>query len=101
MPFKVKGDEALTVRVSVRVTPGEKERLEDDAGKAGLSVSELIRRRYFGRPIMASADATVVAELRRLGGLLKHVHNESNGAYSRQTSEALSALTRYIERLAR
>jgi hypothetical protein len=62
-------------------------------------MSELVRRRYFGRPIIANADAIMIKELRRLGGLLKHVHNESNGVNSKETAEALIALKAYIENL--
>ena len=66
----------------LRLTASEKERLREDADLAGLSMSELVRRRYFGRPIIANADAIMIKELRRLGGLVKHVHNESNGVNS-------------------
>jgi hypothetical protein len=68
---------------------------------AALSMSELVRRRYFGRPIIANADAVMLKELRRMGGLLKHIHNESDGAYSKDTAGALVALKAYIERLSR
>jgi hypothetical protein len=101
MPFEVRGTEPLTAVVNVRLTPGEKDRLKEDAELAGLSVSELVRRRYFGRPIIASADMVMVRELRRIGGLLKHVHTESNGAYSHSTASALVELKTYIERLSR
>ncbi|MEY3786648.1 MAG: hypothetical protein RLZ75_855 [Pseudomonadota bacterium] len=66
---------------------------------AGLSMSELVRRRYFGKPIIANADNIMIKELRRTGGLLKLIHNESKGAYSNQTAEALNVLKEYIERL--
>lgn len=93
--------EPLDCFVNVRLTAAEKARLREDAELAGLSVSELIRRRYFGRPIVASADASMVRELRRLGGLVKHIHNESRGAYSAQTAALLVAVTDQIGRLSR
>lgn len=99
MPFQALG-EPLTAVVNVRLTPGEKARLKDDASLAGLSVSDLVRRRYFGRPIVASTDLLMVRELRRLGGLLKHIHNESKGTYSKETSAALREVQRYIRRMA-
>jgi len=71
MPQTRKETEPLTERIGVRVTAGEKARLREDAALASLSVSELVRRRYFGRPILARADQAMVRELRRLGGLLK------------------------------
>lgn len=101
MPFEMQGLEPLDAILNVRLTSVEKARLREDADLAGLSLSELVRRRYFGRPIIASADAVMLKELRRIGGLLKHIHNESGGAYSRETAGALIALKTYIERLSR
>lgn len=101
MPFEVQGAEPLDAVVNVRLTRGEKVRLKEDAALAGLSVSELVRRRYFGRPIIANADLVMIRELRRLGGLLKHVHNESDGAYSRETASALGLVKAYIGKLVR
>ena len=93
--------DTLDAVINVRLTSAEKARLREDADVAGLSVSELVRRRYFGRPIVANADAVMVRELRRLGGLLKRVHSESRGAYSQHTAAALAAIKDYIEKLSR
>ncbi len=101
MPFETLGVEPLDAVINVRLTSTEKARLKEDSDLAALSMSELIRRRYFGRPIIANADAVMLKELRRIGGLLKHVHNESGGAYSQDTAGALVALKAYIERLSR
>jgi hypothetical protein len=100
MPFEKKGVFALEAVVNVRLTPAEKDQLREDAELAGLSLSELVRRRYFGRPIVANADIIMVREMRRIGGLLKHVHTSSGGAYTQQTADALSAVRSYIEKLA-
>lgn len=97
MPFEVRGAESLDAVVNVRLTAAEKARLKEDADLAGLSVSELVRRRYFGRPVIAHADVVTIKELRRLGGLLKLVHTESGGAYSAETAAALAALRNRIE----
>ena len=61
MPQTRKETEPLTERIGVRVTAGEKARLREDAVLASLSVSELVRRRYFGRPILARADQALYA----------------------------------------
>jgi len=45
-------------------------------------------------------DATAIRELRRLGGLVKKVHVDSGGAYSKETASALVALRAAIDRLA-
>lgn len=99
MPFEPQGPDPLDAVLNVRLTAAEKARLKEDADLAALSMSELVRRRYFGRPIVANADRVMLKELRRLGGLLKHIHNQSAGSYSDQTSAALGALKRYIEQL--
>jgi hypothetical protein len=38
-------------------------------------------------------------ELRRLGGLLKKIHTESNGIYSKQTAELLSLIASQLKAL--
>lgn len=86
--------------INVRLCAAEKVSLQTEAQIAGLSMSELVRRRYFGRPILASADLAMIRELRRIGGLLKHVHVESNGAYSELTASVLVELKSGIRRLA-
>jgi hypothetical protein len=101
MVFAVHGAHELDERINVRLTRAEKERLKEDADLAGLSMSELVRRRYFGRPIIANADAAMIKELRRIGGLVKHTFLESNGMYSTDTSAALKAVKQYIEQLSR
>ena len=91
----------LTGIVNVRLTAAEKSRLQDDAAMASLTMSELIRRRFFGRSIVAKADDIMIREVRRLGGMVKHLHNESNGAYSAETAAALKALRLFIEGVTR
>lgn len=99
MVFQTQGIEPLDAVINVRLTSAEKAALKEDADLAGLSMSELVRRRYFGRPIIANADAIMLKELRRLGGLLKHIHNQSAGAYSQATASAIAELRVYIQKL--
>lgn len=99
MVFKKIGEDGLDAIVNVRLTSEEKERLRDDADMASLSMSALIRARYFGRPVVAHADQVMIKELRRLGGLLKHVHNESGGAYAAETSAALFLVSEAIRKI--
>ena len=101
MPFNQIGDEPLDAIINVRLTIAEKERLRDDADMASLTMSALVRARYFGRPVVAQADQVMIKELRRLGGLLKHVHNESAGAYSAETSAALFLVNEAIRKIVR
>jgi hypothetical protein len=101
MAFRSKAEVGLTERLDVRVTPAEKDRVRALARAAGLAVSELVRLRALGRPVVCRTDATTIRELRRLGGLLKKVHVDSGGAYSQQTATTLGALRAAIDRLAK
>ena len=70
--------EPLDQRVTIRLTQTEKNILIEEADLAGLTTAELIRRRYFGKPIVAATDAATIRELRRTGGLLKHIFSQSD-----------------------
>ena len=93
--------QGLTLRVSAE----EKQRVAEQAALAGLSVSEYMRRTVFGgRPIVAAADAAMLRELRRVGGLLKY-HFETvqqaglGGGISAQMNDSLRLLVRTIEKI--
>lgn len=101
MVFKAIGEEPLDGKLDLRLTLAEKERLKEDAELAGMSMSALVRARYFGRPIITNTDQVMIRELRRLGGLLKNVHVESDGAYSAETSAALLLLSDAIKSISR
>ncbi len=92
--------EKLDYFVNIRTTRSEKNRLKEDADLAGIGVSELIRKWYFGKKIVASVDLAVLREMRRQGGLLKHIHLQSKGMYSSETAQALEAMTALFERIA-
>ena len=70
--------EPLDQRVTIRLTQTEKNILLEEADLAGLTTAELIRRRYFGKPIIAATDAATIRELRRTGGLLKHIFSQTD-----------------------
>jgi hypothetical protein len=101
VPFEQNGLLPLDASMTLRLTSVEKQRIADEADFAGISMSELVRRRYFGRPIIASSDEVMIKELRRIGGLLKHIHNESQGAYSARTASMLGELSAYITQLSK
>ena len=88
-------------RLSVRVTDEEYQDLVEQADVSGLSLSEYVRRRVFGRRVVSKLDLKVLAELRRLGGLLKHVHTTSGGTYSKLTADAIQALASYARQMER
>ena len=87
--------------VRLRLTSQEKRRLRDEAELAGLTMSEFVRRRIFGRTVVAAVDRVMINELRRIGGLLKHVHVLSGGAYSKDTAAAIAEVQSFISELGR
>jgi hypothetical protein len=99
MPFELDGFEPLDTFINVRVTTEEKQRLRSDAGTAGLSVSAFARRRLMGRPVLAKHDEAVVRELRRMGGLAKHIYLEGKRVNPKETKSILVAIREYIETL--
>ena len=99
MPFAKKGAAGLSERLDVRISPAEKRQLRTLALGAGLPVAEFVRLRALGQPVVSRTDVTTIRELRRLGGLLKKVHVDSNGAYSERTAAALADLHRAIATL--
>ena len=101
MVFEVKGSEELSARLALRLADHEKEMIRDEAGLAGISMSALVRARYFGRPIMSSVDLNMIKQLMKITGLLKHVHTTSGGAYSEQTASMLSEVRTFLVQIQR
>lgn len=85
----------------IRFTPAELTEIKQQAEAAGMSVGEYVRRRALGKAVAAQVDLQTVNELRRLGGLLKHVYNQSGGAYHRETAEAIHAIVVAIQGIER
>ena len=84
-------------RRTLRLTAEEDERMTQQAETAGISVSEYMRRLFFGgRPIIARTDDQTIRELRRLGGLLKHHFDMVKRIESVDTLAELDAALRKI-----
>ena len=60
-------------RVAFRLSDEEHDRLTEEAALHGMTFSQLGRNRLVGTHIASKIDAQAVAELRRQGGLLKHL----------------------------
>jgi hypothetical protein len=93
-------------RRTLRLTAEEDARLESQAAVAGISVSEYMRRLFFGgRPIVARTDDQTIRELRRMGGLLKHhfeaVRTAGGGSVPAQMEAALEQIRLAVDRLGR
>jgi hypothetical protein len=57
--------------VKVRVAPQERDLIERKARQANVTMSEFIRQAALGREVRSVADRKAMADLNRLGGLLK------------------------------
>ena len=96
----------LDARVTLRLTPAERVRLQEEAARAGLSVSDLVRRRAFGRKVTETPDLARVRELRRLGVSLRQISlksdgaQESRGADDAAVADLLAKLGAAIDRVA-
>lgn len=91
-------------RRTLRLTAEEDKKLTRQAETAGISVSEYMRRLFFGgRPIIARTDGQTIRELRRLGGLLKHhfdvVKRVESSSTLAELDAALQAIRRTVEAL--
>ena len=84
--------DARDVRLYLRVNKKEYEVIKEKAKLSGLSVSEYGRRLALGFKICSKFEFNVLNELRRQGGLIKHIHNESHGIYDPKMTEALEAV---------
>jgi hypothetical protein len=96
MTFRTISD-PRTERIYLRVTEGEKAQLEAMAAVALISISDFIRRAALGHPIRARTDQIAINELRRLGGLIKHTHNLSGDAFTREHAALLAEITLAIK----
>lgn len=84
--------------LKMRLTADEKTFIRTQAEAAGLPVSAYLRALALGNTIQTKTDVVVLNELRRLGGLCKHLF--ANGADQAVTGSALKELEAAAARLA-
>lgn len=87
--------------IHVRMTDEEQRSINVKAEIAGITISEFVRRAASGRKIIPRIEQNLINELRKIGGLLKHIHNESNGAYSDKTAAAIDEIRDAVRRVGR
>ena len=91
--------EKRNIKISIRLTEQENQTLVEEADICALSLSSFLRQRGLGKRISAKSDLRVLSELRRICGLLKHIHNETKGAYSAKTAKAIDEITAFVHLL--
>ena len=80
-----------TTPLQVRLSEADHALIKKSAEEAGISIGEYVRRRCLGVPVIHRVDMETLAEMRRLGGLLKHLHNSGLGR-EEETANVLSLL---------
>jgi len=85
--------------LNLRCFPGEGTEIQARAQDAGLTTSEFLRCSALSRRIRNQTDRNVVNELRRLGGLQKHLFTESGGIFNEEYAAVLDEIKAAIKRL--
>ena len=99
-----KGTEGATRRLFIRITDGEKAIIKDQAKRAGLTMSEYMRRTSLNKRIISKMDQKAIGELARLGGLQKHLLKQIKGLPDEEglrngLNSTLSAVLSAVSRL--
>jgi hypothetical protein len=100
MKAKDKKTARFQQRRTLRLTLEEDARIERQAESAGISVSEYMRRLFFGgRPIVARTDAAMIGELRRMGGLMKYLGQSKGPEAASKMGDILASIRQAIDRI--
>ncbi|MGK9517793.1 plasmid mobilization protein MobA, partial [Salmonella enterica subsp. enterica] len=83
--------------------PEEADKIKEKAIDSGVSISEFLRCAALKRKTRSTVDSQVINELRRLGGLQKHLFAEggghtAGGHVSKEYGEILVNIKRAIQR---
>lgn len=87
------------MHIMVRVSPDEKHTIEEQAHDAGLSAPAFLRALGLNKRVTSKADKHLINELRKLGGLQKHLFNEGKGILSKEYAQILVEIQRAIARI--
>lgn len=98
---KLSDEERKGEKLTVRFRADEMQELATQADLCGLCLSELLRRRALYRRVIPATDMKMISELRRIGGLLKLLFNETNGLYGPRTAVLLDELHAAVIRVGR
>lgn len=95
------------VNLKVRCLPEEADAIRQKAQDSGVTVSEFLRCAGLGRKTRSTLDSQIINELRRLGGLQKHLfgegggHDAGGGHLSREYADILVSIAEAIKRIDR
>lgn len=83
--------------IEVRLTVEERSFIDEQAAATGLTISDFIRKRSLGKRIVSKADLQLINDIRRLGGLQKHlaaIYPEQKLEFGRVLNEIILFLRR-------
>ena len=99
-----KRTEGASLRLFIRITDQEKAIIRTEAKKAGLGMSEFMRRTSLNKRIVSKMDQKALGELARLGGLQKYLLMQIKGlpdeeGLRRELNSILSAVHNAVRTL--
>jgi hypothetical protein len=87
-------------RIDIRCLEVEKAQLQQKAADCGMTVTAYMVSAALGRQTRSKVDAQILNELRRLGGLQKHLFTEGGGKLSKELAAVLAEVQAAIARVA-
>lgn len=90
MTTEVRGNEKITFRVS----SDESALITEKLSSTNIGKSEFIRRAVLGMPIHSATDHQMVAELKRLGALMKHQYPKNSNWLDHEKKDYWQLMTR-------
>ena len=84
---------------AIRCFEEEEALVREKAHDSGMSIGQFMLAAALKRQTRSRIDAHIINELRRLGGLQKHLFSQGDGALSREYANVLVEITNAIKRI--
>lgn len=82
---------------SIRCYESERDKIKSKAAECGMSVGSYLLSCGLNKKINSKVDKQLIAELSKLGGLQKHLFNESGGIYTKEYGLVLDEIISLIK----
>jgi len=96
-----RGQATRTQRIALRMSLADAEALREQALECALTMSELIRRRITGQPIVSRTDHETARSIGQLGRMLKHLYPKDQAWASPEDRKRWWTLVTELERTAK
>jgi hypothetical protein len=83
----------------IRCFKEEEALVREKAYDSGMSVGQFVLAAALKRQTRSRIDSHIINELRRLGGLQKHLFTEGGGVHSKEYARVLVEITEAIKRI--